>query len=690
MSASFATRRGSLVLTLAVVFAALCAPISASAQEAGALTAGGMDLHLFRPAVDSKGHLSVNGTDILPHLGISFGLLLDGGFGMIPVTTFVNEADFTADQANYCSGRGDRNDAGGPNGILCGRLVDTQLTGTLHFNLGLANLMIVGLQIPVSIGSGANLTLPGVFNDVASNRTTGLDNQSLGNIALHGKIRILRAERNDGWGLAGIVQLEFPTGASNRFAGDPTFVLWPHLIGEWRPDRHVRFDLDVGYRLVIGDGTSLPIGARTVPTMSTQATTPMYATMGSNFRYDDQITFGLGASFRFGDAPLELVLEAYGNYIMSGIDGNGDFGADGSMNLEALLGLKIFVERNSYLVFGGGGGLPVGGATQADVRGMLGFIFEPSIGDRDGDGLRDDVDQCPDEPEDFDGFADEDGCPDPDNDRDGILDVDDECPMVPEDRDGDADEDGCPEGNEGDRDGDGILDNDDECPDDPEDRDGFQDEDGCPDPDNDRDGILDTDDLCPNDPEDRDNFQDQDGCPDPDNDQDRILDVDDNCPNEPETYNGTEDEDGCPDTGSVIIEENSILILEKIYFETDSAQILERSFPIIDAVAATLVGNPHITLVEVQGHADERSSDEYNIRLTRDRAASVVEALVQRGVARDRLRSAGYGERCPVDPRHNQEAWERNRRVEFKIIRTEDGPTGVEVACPAGRDLMPR
>ena len=48
------------------------------------------------------------------------------------------------------------------------------------------------------------------------------------------------------------------------------------------------------------------------------------------------------------------------------------------------------------------------------------------------------------------------------------------------------------------------------------------------------------------------------------------------------------------------------------------------------------------------------------------------------------------GERCPVDPRHNAEAWDRNRRVEFKIIRTEDGDTNVEVACPAGRELIPR
>ena len=685
-----ASGRGALALSSLVLLGLLTllagSPSTARAQSnAGRLVNGGMDLHLFRPAVDSKGHLSVNGTDVLPHLGISFGLLLDGGFGMLPFDGFVNNSSRSLAElgTDYCGV--DRSN------ILCGRLVDTQLTGTLHFNLGLANLMIVGVQIPVSIGSGANVSVPGIYNDdtVAGFTSSGLDNQSLGNIAIHGKIRLLRAERNDGFGLGAIVQLELPTGNSAQFAGDPTFVLWPHVIGEWRPLRQIRFNLDVGYRLVIGDGTPFPVGGRTVPMGGTlNATNPMLIG-GSNFVYDDQVTFGLGASFRLGDAPIDLTAEVYGNYIMSGIAG-GDFGVEGTLNLEALLGLKIFVERNSYLAFGGGGAIPTGGATAADIRGMVAFIFEPSIGDRDGDGLRDDVDQCPDEPEDFDGFADEDGCPDPDNDRDGILDVDDECPMVPEDRDGDADEDGCPEGNEGDRDGDGILDNDDECPDDPEDRDGFQDEDGCPDPDNDSDGILDTDDLCPNDPEDRDNFQDQDGCPDPDNDADRILDVDDSCPNEPETYNGTEDEDGCPDTGSVIIEENSIVILEKIYFETDSAEILPRSFPIIDAVAATLVGNPHITLVEIQGHADERSSDEYNVRLTRDRAASVVEAIVQRGVARDRLRSGGYGERCPVDPRHNAEAWERNRRVEFKIIRTEDGPTGVEVACPAGRDLIPQ
>ncbi|MBD3314524.1 MAG: OmpA family protein [Chitinivibrionales bacterium] len=98
--------------------------------------------------------------------------------------------------------------------------------------------------------------------------------------------------------------------------------------------------------------------------------------------------------------------------------------------------------------------------------------------DKDGDGILDDIDQCPDVPEDRDGFEDEDGCPDFDNDRDGIYDTKDQCP------------------------------------DDAEDREGFQDEDGCPDYDNDKDGIQDVSDGCPNNPETVNGYKDQDGCPD--------------------------------------------------------------------------------------------------------------------------------------------------------------------------------
>jgi outer membrane protein OmpA-like peptidoglycan-associated protein len=98
-----------------------------------------------------------------------------------------------------------------------------------------------------------------------------------------------------------------------------------------------------------------------------------------------------------------------------------------------------------------------------------------------------------------------------DADGDGILDDIDQCPKVAEDKDGFQDEDGCPDY---DNDNDGIYDKDDTCPDEAEDKDGFQDQDGCPDNDNDRDGIVDSRDKCPNNPETVNGYKDQDGCPD--------------------------------------------------------------------------------------------------------------------------------------------------------------------------------
>ena len=660
----------------------LAAP--ALAQSSAGMTSGGMNGHMFRPAVDTKGYLSVNGTNVLGDGDYSFGLVLDLGHKIMPFNGFVIDYANTVDQGVK------RTD----------HLIDTFVTGTLQFNYGIGNRFVVGAQLPLMVVQGPNVVAPGYYNE--GNRPQGLDSQGLGNLAIHGKARLVRYEEH-GIGLAALLQVQFPTGKSSEFRGDPGLVAWPMLAAELVPVSQFRLGLNVGYLFNSGKGATLPFRKDVNPVLSfmnsgffgtgrtgscvttgsnSSISCPGPVTGGNDVKYNDLATAGFALGWRFVDSA-ELIAETYANQIAMSIGDKGTLGA------EAVGGLKIYVEANSYLLLAGGGSVHQAVNT-ADIRGILGFIFEPSIGDRDGDGYKDDVDECPDDPEDFDHFQDEEGCPDPDNDRDGILDVDDECPLVPEDHDGDADEDGCPEGSLGDRDGDGILDNVDKCPDDPEDRDAFEDEDGCPDPDNDQDGILDVEDLCPNDPEDKDGFEDENGCPDLDNDKDRILDVDDSCPNDPESYNGFEDEDGCPDRGNVLIEDNEIIILDKIYFATDSAEILPRSFPIVDAVAATLMGNPHIRKVEIQGHADERGADDYNIRLTTDRAASVRQALAQRGVDLHRLRSAGYGERCPVDPGHSAAAWEKNRRVEFKILETDDGPTGVEVACPAGKELIPK
>ncbi|QQR89922.1 MAG: OmpA family protein [Myxococcales bacterium] len=662
VTSAFASKR-SIGLSVLVGLFFLSMPSTGFAQ-AGKLNGGGMDLHLFRPAVDSKGHISVNGTEVLGHLDYSFGLVLDAGFQILSFRGFVNNDAVLASDAERQK-----------------HIVDALFTGTLQANVGLFNRMIIGLQLPFQAVVGSNITAPGVYNDSA--RPRGLDYQGLGDIHFHAKYRILRADR-DPVGLAALLRVGVPTGSTQEFAGEPGVSLWPTLALELRPADILRIGFNLGYRFNSKDGVRFPIDGRTVPG-TTNATAAQFVAgqEGSNLKYDDLITFGVGASLRVLPS-VDLVGEFYGNQIYNA------FGDNGALAMETAAGLKVFVERNSFLFIGGGIGIPTDGFSTPLARGIVSFIFEPSVRDRDGDGIKDDIDQCPDEPEDFDGFEDEDGCPDPDNDKDGIPDVDDDCPLIPEDMDGDHDEDGCPEGEEGDRDGDGILDSVDECPDDPEDFDGFEDEDGCPDPDNDQDGILDKDDSCPNDPEDKDGFEDEDGCPDPDNDKDRILDVDDSCPTKPETYNGFEDEDGCPDKGDVVVEEDRIMILQKIYFETDSAVIKKESYPIVDALAATLTGNPQIVKIEIQGHADERGGDAYNIKLTRDRAASVKDAMIERGVDPGRLRSAGYGERCPVDPAHNDEAWEKNRRVEFKILETDAGPTKVQVACPAGRSLTPK
>ncbi len=250
-----------------------------------------------------------------------------------------------------------------------------------------------------------------------------------------------------------------------------------------------------------------------------------------------------------------------------------------------------------------------------------------------------------------------------DADGDGILDPEDECPNDPEDFDAYEDENGCPE--DQDTDGDGLADSTDACPVEPEDRDEYQDTDGCPEPDNDLDTLVDAADRCPLEPEDRDGFQDADGCPDLDNDGDNIPDVTDRCPNEP----GPPDEQGCPRVyHDVEVTSTGIVIHQTIYFEFNRAVIRDVSFPILNTVAQVMRDFPDIT-VEVQGHTDSRGRDDYNTRLSQERAESVRQYLIQQGIAAERMTARGYGETMPIDSNRTAAGRARNRRVEF--VRTD-------------------
>lgn len=264
---------------------------------------------------------------------------------------------------------------------------------------------------------------------------------------------------------------------------------------------------------------------------------------------------------------------------------------------------------------------------------------KPAPGDRDGDGYIDPEDTCPDEPENYNGFKDEDGCPDdPDTDGDGLTDSVDSCVLSPEDKDN------------------------------------YLDEDGCPEIDNDLDTLIDEKDKCPNEPEDPDGFQDEDGCPDPDNDGDTVLDGKDQCPNE--IGSSTAEPLGCPTKPAlVVVTDCEVKITQQIHFEFNKDKIRSESFPVLDAVVEVMQRLPDIK-IEVQGHTDNKGGKDYNKKLSDRRAASVMKYLVSHGVDAARLRSHGYGMERPIVPNDSEQNRALNRRVQF--VRTE----GAKPGCP--------
>ncbi|HEX4403958.1 MAG TPA: OmpA family protein [Polyangia bacterium] len=268
-------------------------------------------------------------------------------------------------------------------------------------------------------------------------------------------------------------------------------------------------------------------------------------------------------------------------------------------------------------------------AHRLSPRDKCAALAPPKIGDKDGDGILDNVDKCPNDPEDKDGFEDADGCPDPDNDKDGIPDTKDKCPLEPEDKDG------------------------------------FEDADGCPDPDNDTDGIADVNDKCPLEPEDKDGFEDEDGCPDPDNDTDGVLDKDDKCPNEP----GPVDNGGCPKKYEhIVVTQAKIELKQKIFFDTNKATIQPRSYSLLDEIGSVLRSRATMQ-VRIEGHTDSRGTRAHNLKLSQARADSVRQHFVGLGIEPSRMEARGYGPDQPIETNKTAAGREENRRVEFIITQ---------------------
>lgn len=231
-----------------------------------------------------------------------------------------------------------------------------------------------------------------------------------------------------------------------------------------------------------------------------------------------------------------------------------------------------------------------------------------------------------------------------DKDGDGIPDADDKCPDVA----GLASLQGCP-----DRDGDGIADMDDKCPD----QAGTGKYQGCPIPDTDGDGINDEDDKCVT-VKGVARYQ---GCPVPDTDGDGINDEEDKCVDRA----GVAENAGCPVIAKEVIDRINFAA-KNVFFSTGSYKLLPKSYKSLNEVVSILKTDETL-LLDIAGHTDAQGADDKNQTLSENRAKAVKDYLVSKGIAESRLSSAGYGETTPVADNKTAAGRAKNRRTELTV-----------------------
>jgi OOP family OmpA-OmpF porin len=269
--------------------------------------------------------------------------------------------------------------------------------------------------------------------------------------------------------------------------------------------------------------------------------------------------------------------------------------------------------------------------------------------------------------------------PPSDRDGDGIVDGEDACPDLPGVRTDDPKTNGCPPPAP-DRDKDGIPDNEDACPDVPGVRTSDPKTNGCP-PDRDHDTILDNEDACPDVPGVRTSDPKTNGCPpDPDRDKDGIPNEVDACPDVPGPKSNDPRTSGCP---RVFIKNDQIQILEQPKFDFNKASVRPESDSLLTEVAKVMNDHPEIKHARVEGHTDSVGSSEYNQKLSMLRAQAVVDWLAAHGVAKERLTAKGMGKESPMAPNDTEANRALNRRVEFHI-EEQDTTTKELVKTPGG------
>jgi outer membrane protein OmpA-like peptidoglycan-associated protein len=239
----------------------------------------------------------------------------------------------------------------------------------------------------------------------------------LGDVRIVPKYRIL--DDREIVGLAVLGELRVPTHTDEEFSGGARMVtFWPRLALDHRFRFGLRFGVNAGVAI-------------------------RKDTQFENVTATHEFTYSGAVAYRFGglEGPAEIGLDVAGATGLKSIDYE-------ELPLEGFIYGAVFPTSCLTVQFGPSAGI-VPGYGIPTFRAFAGIRYAPSENDRDGDGIPDEADRCPDVPEDRDGYMDRDGCPEDDDtrddDQDGIPNVDDACPGQKETINGIEDEDGCPD-----------------------------------------------------------------------------------------------------------------------------------------------------------------------------------------------------------------------------------------------------
>ncbi|RYZ06890.1 MAG: porin [Myxococcales bacterium] len=491
-------------------------------------------------------------------------------------------------------------------------IIEHQLFVHVGASLVLWERLRIGASLPVLAYQSGE---PGTVGGVPFRAEEGA---AIGDLRLAADVRLLGQYRSP-FSLAAGAAVFAPTGKQESFTGDGKVRLLPRL-------------------LLAGDIGNFAYSAKLGV---------LYRANDAGFNGSPQGTeavFAAAIGFRSDNGKLVLGPEVFGSTVVADDDA---FFSRRATPLEVIFGAHYKLTDDVRVGAGFGPGLTRGfGSPQ--FRGLLSLEWAPEP-------AKEPLILPP--------------APEKDRDGDGILDRADACPDVKGEKHEDPAKNGCPPG---DRDRDGILDKDDACPDEP----GVKSEDpqkhGCPRPDTDKDGIFDDEDACVNEAGVRTTDPTTNGCPPPkDTDKDTIFDPEDACPTAP----GPRDEDpkknGCP---AARVEQGQIKILERVEFENNSAKLRPESTRILEAVLAVMTEHPEFTKLSVEGHTDNRGAAGHNLDLSRRRAASVMKWLTDHGIAKGRLSSQGLGMTKPIDTNDTDVGRQNNRRVEFHILEKDGKP----------------